>query len=370
MSGPAVGAVEEAMDEFIVLDVNITEHPKFLRAGMRASWVWLRALCYSKRYCLEGFVPAPALEHFRATAVDVDLLVAVGLWECAEGGWRIHEFEQWQQLALTTPAPGPSAPEVAPEPEEPPKKATSAARTRLYRQRLRDARSAPVPASTEPPAPPLVTSPVTLERHIPRHSDRHGDGPSVTVTRHGDRASVTVTRHGDDVTRHGDARASLSLSLSGSEKIQPNHGEIESLEGGGGGETRASGLVTVTRHSDGHGDAGDGHGDVLPLKLSSPSAALAGRSPRARGATWCPSSEATDEDVAQWARQWRIPVDHPEFGKFLDYARDKDPSSRDWSSRWRNWVRRAPDFERPSGVRKAASAVQPVPATGRAWKPA
>ncbi len=95
---------------------ELPEHPKFTAAGPLAGWVWLDGLCYSNRNLTDGLIPeaiakqygtaviAAAVETFRMagwkpkkgrSTRDIDLpavLVNCGLWERAEGGYRIHDF--------------------------------------------------------------------------------------------------------------------------------------------------------------------------------------------------------------------------------------------------------------------------------------
>lgn len=77
------------------LDDGFPDHPKVVKAGPLASWLYVCGLCYSNRYLTDGFIPT---EQIRKLA-DVDnptglaeKLVEVGLWERAVGGYQVHDF--------------------------------------------------------------------------------------------------------------------------------------------------------------------------------------------------------------------------------------------------------------------------------------
>lgn len=84
------------------LDDRLDSHPKFLRlwsSSPAAVGLWTFGLTYSARHALAGFVPEEALLLWRADQGDAELLVSVGLWETAEGGWRIHDFADYNPSA-------------------------------------------------------------------------------------------------------------------------------------------------------------------------------------------------------------------------------------------------------------------------------
>ena len=87
---------------WIRLDDQIAHHKKFLAAGPMASWLWVCGQSYSARYLTDGFVPSAAL-HSLGSVLNpkryADKLVEVGLWECAEGGYRVHDYHDYQPTA-------------------------------------------------------------------------------------------------------------------------------------------------------------------------------------------------------------------------------------------------------------------------------
>lgn len=90
---------------WVKLDDHFAEHPKIATAGPLAGWLHVCALCYCNRHLTDGFIPARVL----GTLVDftgindeangeakpkqlASVLLAVGLWEAAEGGYLIHDY--------------------------------------------------------------------------------------------------------------------------------------------------------------------------------------------------------------------------------------------------------------------------------------
>lgn len=84
------------------LDDQIADHPKFITAGPQAAWLWLCGLAYASRYLTDGFVPSVQVARLGSVKGALKLaerLVAVGLWERAEGGFLIHDYHDYQPSA-------------------------------------------------------------------------------------------------------------------------------------------------------------------------------------------------------------------------------------------------------------------------------
>ncbi len=84
---------------YVKVDDHFTEHPKVLEIGPMAECLWLRGLCYAGRNRTDGRVPAGIVRRMgdmdgEATAAR---LVEVGLWEAEAGGWRMHDYGDWQR---------------------------------------------------------------------------------------------------------------------------------------------------------------------------------------------------------------------------------------------------------------------------------
>lgn len=83
---------------WIRLDDNAPWHPKHLKAGPLASWLWVCGLAYCQRHATDGFIPVEAMHMLGATGPWKPLasaLVKAGLWIEAEGGYRVHDFLDW-----------------------------------------------------------------------------------------------------------------------------------------------------------------------------------------------------------------------------------------------------------------------------------
>lgn len=98
---------------WVKIDDQFPDHPKARAVGAHGRGVFLEALCYSNRLLSDGFVPQDiasklATEHAgRAHAKAViDRLLAVGLWERADGGagYQIHDYADYQPTAAKVKA--------------------------------------------------------------------------------------------------------------------------------------------------------------------------------------------------------------------------------------------------------------------------
>lgn len=82
---------------------GIRSNKKMLRAGAEASWLWLCAIDYSRDQLLDGFVPAEALHTlgvFKSSPVKLaGRLCDVGLFDSVEGGFRVHDFLEFNDSA-------------------------------------------------------------------------------------------------------------------------------------------------------------------------------------------------------------------------------------------------------------------------------
>lgn len=84
---------------WIKLDDQIAHHPKFLKAGATASWLFVGGLGYSARYLTDGAIPSEALSSLTSIPKPeryAVTLVSVGLWDGTEGGWQIHDYHAFQ----------------------------------------------------------------------------------------------------------------------------------------------------------------------------------------------------------------------------------------------------------------------------------
>lgn len=85
---------------WVYLDDKFTEHPKTLRVGGDAAWLLVCAISYANRNITGGFVPKNAMKKIsdrRAVPKLVRALLDAEYLHEVEGGYRIHDYEQWQR---------------------------------------------------------------------------------------------------------------------------------------------------------------------------------------------------------------------------------------------------------------------------------
>lgn len=62
------------------------------------------------------------------------------------------------------------------------------------------------------------------------------------------------------------------------------------------------------------------------------------------------TSAPSDADkIPEWAAKWGIPTDHPSFAVFVDHWRGNGKPMKNWTSVWKNWLRREKQFA-PKGA--------------------
>lgn len=93
--------------QWVRLDTNIFTHDKTLwltaqKDGWRAYSVYTFSLAYSGGHGTDGFIAKHVLPFIQGTPRVVQLLVDAGMWQYAEGGWQIKNWDQRQELAVIT----------------------------------------------------------------------------------------------------------------------------------------------------------------------------------------------------------------------------------------------------------------------------
>lgn len=82
------------------IDDTFYDHPKLERLGKhRLAAIGLHALALSwcNRWLTDGVIPASRVRWFGGTTGQTSALVEAGMWETAEGGFRIHDFLEYNQ---------------------------------------------------------------------------------------------------------------------------------------------------------------------------------------------------------------------------------------------------------------------------------
>lgn len=90
---------------WVKLDDAFLDHPKFISAGPLAGYLAITGIAWSNRNLMDGFIPerqVARLVNFEDLAKAEDLageLVTAGLWERVAGGYRIHDYHDYQPSA-------------------------------------------------------------------------------------------------------------------------------------------------------------------------------------------------------------------------------------------------------------------------------
>jgi hypothetical protein len=87
---------------WVKLDDGFPDHPKVLAAGPLAAWLYVCGLAYAARLLTDGFIPTVQVGRLAALQGAEDLagrLVSVGLWERVDGGYRVHDYLDWNTPA-------------------------------------------------------------------------------------------------------------------------------------------------------------------------------------------------------------------------------------------------------------------------------
>lgn len=108
---------------WVRIDDNFAQHPKVIQAGPLGIALQVAGLCYANRHLTDGFIPRAAtvtLLDFSGLAVVgptndlgvgsgedvaaqhvIALLVELGIWEEAQGGYQIHDYDKYQDSRET-----------------------------------------------------------------------------------------------------------------------------------------------------------------------------------------------------------------------------------------------------------------------------
>jgi hypothetical protein len=84
---------------YVRVESTVRLHPKFLKAGPAASWLWFCGQVYSESAKTGGFIPVEAVQFLGVSSPGqlVKELVAAGIWEPIEGGWRVVRVRKEQR---------------------------------------------------------------------------------------------------------------------------------------------------------------------------------------------------------------------------------------------------------------------------------
>jgi hypothetical protein len=82
---------------WVKLDDQSPRNEKMLRAGPAACWLWVCGIAHCQSQLTDGFVSTEALPMIGVKGVGrvrrlAELLIVAGLFERAEGGYRVHDY--------------------------------------------------------------------------------------------------------------------------------------------------------------------------------------------------------------------------------------------------------------------------------------
>lgn len=92
---------------WVRLDSNFYTHDKVLwlagqRDGYRAVAVYVFSMGYAGGHATDGFIPKHVLPIIQGSERVAQALVDARLWEYADGGYQIRNWEERQELAVIT----------------------------------------------------------------------------------------------------------------------------------------------------------------------------------------------------------------------------------------------------------------------------
>jgi len=86
---------------FGLVDDKLHSHVKWRTASKGARALWTTAKSWCMDQLTDGYVPKGMLRSLDGTPGDAKSLVAVGLWESADGGWQFHDWLDYQPDAAS-----------------------------------------------------------------------------------------------------------------------------------------------------------------------------------------------------------------------------------------------------------------------------
>lgn len=84
------------MSGWFKLQHEFYDHPKFVKLTPGAVGVWVMSMAYCNTYLTDGFVPSEVAYRFAKDNGNlIEELVVMGLWRPATGGWKFHDWHEW-----------------------------------------------------------------------------------------------------------------------------------------------------------------------------------------------------------------------------------------------------------------------------------
>lgn len=83
------------------VDDQLAFHPKAVSAGNAAMGLWVRAGAYASAHLTDGKIAKRMATAMATDMAEIMALVESGLWTEVEGGYQIHDWDDWQPDAET-----------------------------------------------------------------------------------------------------------------------------------------------------------------------------------------------------------------------------------------------------------------------------
>lgn len=83
------------------VDDGLYSSMKWRRASKSARALWTSALSWSMDQLTDGHVPREVLGLLDGTRAEAASLVTAGLWDVVDGGWRFHDWHDYQPDAAS-----------------------------------------------------------------------------------------------------------------------------------------------------------------------------------------------------------------------------------------------------------------------------
>jgi hypothetical protein len=79
------------------LDTGWHAHPKILKLGLAGMGLHAWSISYCDHAVSDGFIPEGAWPSLPGARAAVKIVLAAGLWEPVEGGYRLHDYGDYNR---------------------------------------------------------------------------------------------------------------------------------------------------------------------------------------------------------------------------------------------------------------------------------
>lgn len=88
---------------WVYLDDQFPDHPKVVRAGEAAAYLFVCGLAYCKRHGTDGLIPKAAALRLvtKQPKVLAGRLIDAGLWDDAGDNYAVHNYSEWNRSSAS-----------------------------------------------------------------------------------------------------------------------------------------------------------------------------------------------------------------------------------------------------------------------------